>query len=339
MGRSAVRLKDIADKTGFSTNTVSLALRGSPRIPEHTREIIRAAASELNYLPNHIAKSLVSRETRTIGLVLTQVTNPALTETAQALELDLAGRGYGTLFATSNNETGDEIKVVEMFRSRQVDGMLVYPASLDRLDHIRRLRRANFPVVLLTHDPLGEIDSVSIDDRLGARRATEHLIGLGHRRIALLGGTDPGRKRHKFDGFVDALGAHGIALDETLFGRPAGPASADGYRAMDRLMQAAPPPTAIFAVTDTLAIGAMKWARDRNLHVPDDLAIIGFDNIEFADFAAVPLSSIEYAANVVARRAVRRLMTLIGAGDELPAPETALIDPALVVRQSTVKTA
>ena len=100
---STPRLKDIADKTGFSTNTVSLALRESPRIPAETRDVIRRAATELNYQPNHVARSLVSRETKTIGLILTDIMNPTLTETAQQVELALAERGYGTLFATSNH--------------------------------------------------------------------------------------------------------------------------------------------------------------------------------------------------------------------------------------------
>ncbi|WDQ99970.1 LacI family DNA-binding transcriptional regulator [Devosia sp. J2-20] len=108
MGKGTVRLKDIADRTGFSTNTVSLALRDSPRIPAETRELIRQAAASLNYLPNFIAKSLVSRETKTIGLVLTDITNPTLTHTAQAIELALAERGYATLFATSNNKLSEE---------------------------------------------------------------------------------------------------------------------------------------------------------------------------------------------------------------------------------------
>src|SRR5690606_16972859 len=159
MGRSIVRLKVIADKTGFSTNTVSLALRESPRIPEQTRVVIRQAAAELNYLPNQIAKSLVSRETKTIGLVLTDITNPVLTRVAQTIELALAERGYGTLFATSNNTLSEEISAIELFRARQVDGMLIYPTSHRRLDHLRPLRRANHPIVLLVGDPDAGIDA------------------------------------------------------------------------------------------------------------------------------------------------------------------------------------
>jgi LacI family transcriptional regulator len=153
LSKAIVRLKDIANKTGFSTNTVSLALRESPRIPEETRSLIRSAARELNYLPNHVAQSLVSRETRTVGLVLTDIMNPTLTQTAQAIEIALGEEGYGTLFATSNNTLSEEIKVVDMFRSRQVDGILIYPARHQNFEHLRPLRRANFPVVLLIADP------------------------------------------------------------------------------------------------------------------------------------------------------------------------------------------
>ena len=153
LGKGIVRLRDIAARTGFSLNTVSLALRNSERIPVETRNKIQSAALELRYVPNQIAKSLVSRETRTIGLVLTDILNPTLTQTAQAVEIALAAKGYGTLFATSNNTLEEEIKVVDMFRSRQVDGILIYPARHRDLEHLRPLRRANFPLVLLIADP------------------------------------------------------------------------------------------------------------------------------------------------------------------------------------------
>lgn len=336
MGKAVVRLKDIADETGFSTNTVSLALRSSPRIPKETRETIQTAARKLNYLPNHIAKSLVSRETKTIGLVLTQITNPALTETAQALELGLQELGYGTLFATSNTVLEDEIAVLEMFRSRQVDGMLIYPTSPAQIDHIRALRRANYPVVLLTDDPQGSIDSVSIDDRAGALKATRHLVELGHKRIGIIDGNNPLRNTNKFEGYRDALVEAGLTPNPELCVGPGGPEAASGYQAMEKLMRIDQPPTAIFTVMDAPAFGAMKWAREHQLSVPGDVAIIGFDNIEFAEFSAVPLSSVVYAAQDVARLAVERLMTLIKSGDVLPEPTLTLIEPELVIRQSTV---
>jgi LacI family transcriptional regulator len=335
MGKAIVRLKDIADKTGFSTNTVSLALRESPRIPAQTRELIQRAASELNYLPNHVAKSLVSRETKTIGLVLTDINNPALTQTAQAIEIALAERGYGTLFATSNNTLSEEIRAIDVFRSRQVDGMLIYPTSHRKLDHIRPLRRANYPVVLLVGDPDSGLDAVCVDDRRGAYKATRHLIESGHRRIGIIDTSNPNGNLEKREGYQQALSEAGIDMDETLLVDPQGNSTVRGFWAMDTMMSMKKRPSAIFAANDSLAIGALSWCTKHDMHVPKDVAIIGFDNIEYAEYASVPLSTVNYAADIVSRMAVDRLMRLISAGDHLPEPRVTLIDPDLVIREST----
>jgi LacI family transcriptional regulator len=335
MGKSIVRLKDIADKTGFSTNTVSLALRESPRIPEPTRMLIRQAAAELNYLPNQIAKSLVSRETKTIGLVLTDITNPTLTHTAQAIEKALAERGYGTLFATSNNNLNDEMRAIELVRARQVDGILIYPTTHRKLDHLRVLRRANYPIVLLVGDPDAGIDAVCIDERRGAYKATRHLIEIGHREIGIIDSANPHGNLEKREGFQQALKEAGIALVPEFFVDPHGHSVESGYWALDSLMSGARRPTAVFTANDSLAIGALRWCLKHGLKVPGDLAIAGFDNIEFAEYASVPLTSVNYAVEAVTRMAVDRLMRLIAAGDELPEPRVTQIDPDLVVREST----
>lgn len=333
MARSIVRLKDIADKTGFSTNTVSLALRQSPRIPQQTREVIQRAAAELNYLPNQIAKSLVSRETKTIGLVLTDINNPTLTHTAQAIEIALAERGYGTLFATSNNTLSEEMRAIELFRSRQVDGMLIYPTSHRQLDHIRPLRRAHYPVVLLVADPDAGIDAVCIDDRRGGYKATRHLIDVGHRRIGILDHSKLGNPE-KTQGYQQALSEAGIDYDRALLVDPLGDTPARGYWAMDTLMSGKRP-SAVFAANDSLAIGALRWCQTHGMRVPDDVAIVGFDNIEYAEYASVPLSTVNYAVEVVTRMAVDRLMRLISAGETLPEPRVTQIDPDLIIREST----
>jgi len=335
MGRSITRLKDIAERTGFSVNTVSLALRESVRIPEETRVVIRQAAEALNYAPNHVAKSLVSRETKTVGLVLTEITNPMLTHVAQAIELALAERGYSTLFATSNNDLATEKKVIEMFRSRQVDGMLIYPRNHRDLDHIRRLRQANYPVVLLVADLDAGIDAVCMDERLGAYRATRHLIDIGHTRIGVIDGAKPDGNFEKREGHIKALTEAGLSSDESLVADPMGNAIVRGYWAMDRLMSASNPPTAVLAACDSLAIGALRWTQKNGLRVPQDVAIIGFDNIEFAEHAATPISSVNYAVEMVTELAVERLIALIGAGDVLPEPRVTMIDPDLVIRDST----
>lgn len=339
MGKSIVRLKDIADRTGFSVNTVSLALRQSPRIPEETSLRIREAAEALNYLPNHVAKSLVSRETKTIGLVLTDITNPTLTHVAQAIELALAERGYSTLFATSNNDPAEERRVIEMFRSRQVDGMLIYPRSHRELDHIRKLRKSNYPVVLLVGDPDAGIDAVCVDERRGAYRAVRHLVDIGHRRIGIIDSANPLGNREKRDGYMQALGEAGIVYEEAFSADPQGHTVVRGYWAMDRLMSAPNRTTAVFAANDSLAVGALRWTQKNGLRVPQDVAIIGFDNIEFAEHAATPISSVNYEIEMVTELAVERLLLLIASGDQLPEPRVTMIDPDLIVRESTASAA
>ncbi|MBN9346687.1 MAG: LacI family DNA-binding transcriptional regulator [Devosia sp.] len=335
MGRSIVRLKDIADKTGFSTNTVSLALRHSPRIPQQTRDVIQRAAAELNYLPNQIAKSLVSRETKTIGLVLTDINNPVLTHTAQSIELALSARGYGTLFATSNNNLTEEVRAIEMVRARQVDGILIYPTGHRQLDHLRMLRRANYPIVLLVGEADAGIDAVGMDERRGAHKATRHLIDVGHRRIALIDGANPQGNREKREGYQQALAEAGIGFEPALVLDPRGNSVDRGYWAVDGVMSGPDRPTAIFAANDSLALGALRWCLKHNVRVPEDVAIVGMDNIEFGEYAGVPLSSVDYAVETVTRMAVERLMRLIAAGDQLPEPRITQIDPDLVIREST----
>jgi len=333
--KAIVRLRDIAEKTGFSTNTVSLALRESPRIPLETRAIIRSAAQELGYVPNYVAKSLVSRETRTIGLVLTDILNPTLTHTAQAVEIALAERGYGTLFATSNNTLAEEIKVVEMFRSRQVDGILIYPARHHDLEHLRPLRRANYPLVLLIADPDAGIDGVSVNDRSGGFQATRYLIGLGHRRIGFLDASHPNGNDEKLEGYQEALRQSGIPFDPDLVVATNGHYARHGYFGLDTLMGGPKRPTAVFSDNDSLALGALHWCHKHKVRIPQDLAIMGYDNIAFTEFGEPPLSTVNYDVDAVSRMAVDRLMRLIGAGDQLPEPRITLIDPELIIREST----
>ncbi len=332
--RSPIRLKDIAQKTGFSANTVSLALRESPRIPAETREVIRRAAEELNYQPNQIARSLVSRETKTIGLILTDLMNPILTKTAQQVELALAERGYGTLFASSNLSLSEEKQALETFRSRRVDGMLVYPAVHQQLGHIKAVSQ-EFPVVLLIAGQDIGVDVVSVDDRRGAQRAIKHLIELGHRRIGLLDPSPGNGNNEKLEGYLHALAQAGIAFDPALVVTTSGHYATHGYFGLDELMAIDQPPTAVFCHNDSLAMGALRWCNRNRRRVPQDVAIMGYDNIDFSEFTQPPMSTMNYAVDVVARLAVDRLLGLISAGDQPPKPRVTLIEPELVVREST----
>jgi LacI family transcriptional regulator len=335
VARTIVRLKDIAKKTGFSTNTVSLALRESSRVPSETREIIQRAARELNYWPNHIAKSLVSRETKTIGLVVTSIRNPVHTLVAEVIERTLAEKGYSTLFATSREDVVTEKKVIEMFLSRRVDGILIYPVSHRRIEHIKALREMDFPVVMLVGVPESGVDGVGIDDRSGGYKATRYLIELGHRRIGITNPTDPEQNIEKFEGYLRALAEARISFDPELAVTPNATSPAQGYYLMEALMTVRPRPTALLHSVDALAMGALRWCQVHGVRVPEDISIMGYDNLDSSEFASVPLSSVNYAADIVAGMAVDRLMRLISSPNRLPEPRVTLIEPQLVVREST----
>lgn len=337
MAKMIARLEDIAKATGFSKNTVSLALRESPRIPQTTRDAIQSVARALNYRPNHIAKSLTNRETKTIGLVLADITNPILTQTSQALEKALMARGYGTLFATSNNSLTEEIDAIEMFQARQVDGMLIYPTRGQRnYQHILRLRQANFPVVMLVPGQDAGIDMVSVDEKLGAYKAVRHLIDQGHTVIGTIDTNNPNGNREKFEGYCQALAEAGIAFRDEWQVDPINHTPSAGYWAMDTLMNGARP-TAVFVANDYMALGALRWCQRNEISVPRDMALIGFDNLDISEFFATPLSSVNYEIELVTRMAVDRLMRLIGTAGPLPEPRVTLIEPELVLRDSTAR--
>ncbi len=333
--RGRTRLKDIAEKTGFSINTVSVALRGGEKVPRSTRKIILDAARQLNYLPNALARSLASNNSRMVGVVLSHLLSPILAQCAQLIERRLEGRGYRMMLMAANGDHEREKIVVDALRAHQVEGILIYPSDLGRVEHLVSLRQAGFPVVLLSGTPGQAVDLVSVDDRTGMAKLTSHMIELGHRRIALVDVCQRNGDFRKLAGYQDALRAHGIPFDDALVVCPRGHnTAASGYEAAGALAGLNPKPTAVLGSSDPIAIGVMGWCRDHGIGVPVDLSVGGFDDIESAAYLSVPLTTVGYSASGVSEQAVARLMSLIEAGTDLPEPMTVLIDPGLVVRRS-----
>ena len=245
MEKPRARLKDVAQATGFSVNTVSLALRSSRRIPQATSALILEAARRLDYVPNRAARSLVSHSSGAVGLVLTDLGDPSQASAARAIDRRLAEAGYSMILAESDHSVDDEIAAVEALRSHQVDGLLIYPADHGRIAHLRRWRAAGQSIVFLRADRHAGVDIAAVDDRLGAFKATAHLAALGHRRIAFFDSGAPPGNREKFDGYRDALVSHDLALDLALALDPLGHSAGSGYEAMARLMAIKPRPTAL----------------------------------------------------------------------------------------------
>ncbi len=334
MGRPRSTLKDIAEATGFSANTVSLALRGSTRLPERTRELILKEAERLNYYPNRIARSLASSATRTIGLVMTDILNPTLTLAAHTIERELSEAGYAVMFAATDASVENEKRAIGLFQSYQVDGMLVYPANRSSFEHVRRVDDAGTPVLLLVNVPDAGLDIVTIDDSEGAYRAFHHLCSHRHRVFAMLDGGRALGNLDKLNGATRAVREAGLSPEAIAVFDPEGHAAVHGYNLMPRVMALAPRPSALFASTDSLAFGALHWCREHGVDVPGDLAIIGYDNTEGAAYSVPPLTTVNYAADEISRIGVDRILQRLAGSKPWNGPETRLIRPELIIRET-----
>jgi LacI family transcriptional regulator len=214
--------------------------------------------------------------------------------------------------------------------------MLVYPRTHHELDAVRRLRLSGLPVVLLAGGADCGLDVVGTDERRGAYKAVAHLVELGHRRIAMIDCSMRHGNAGKRSGYRQALAEAGIAFDPVLELVPDGHTVGHGCRSCARLLALSDRPTALFTSTDSIALGALRACQLAGVSVPGDLAICGFDNIEYGEYATTPLSSVNYSVGTIARRAVGRLLELIDGGDPLPEPIATMIDPALIKRESTL---
>ncbi|MBL4646202.1 MAG: LacI family DNA-binding transcriptional regulator, partial [Rhizobiales bacterium] len=268
MAKPRVRLKEIAESTGYSVNTVSLALRGSPRLPEETRALILKEAERQNYLPNHIARSLKNQATHTIGLVLTDIMNPTITLAARTIEQQLANAGYGVMFAASDNVLANEVKALSRFQSYQVDGIIIYPTNRNETDHIAAIHDSGMPILALADVSKGKLNVVAVDDRMGAYKAVEHLISKGHKQIAILDGAYSLGHSDKVEGAQKALSDAGLPVENLRIINPLGSSAAHGFRAAQKALEQSPRPTALFATTDSLGIGVLNWCINNGVNVP-----------------------------------------------------------------------
>lgn len=329
------RLKDIADEVGVSVNSVSLALNGSPRINEKTRLRIEETAKKLNYIPNRLASSLVRSQTNTIGLLLPRMTNPVFASTAQRIEIELMAHGYNMILMTTDHDPADQANAVDALLSREVDGIFMYPSKPMDWTKIRSVRMANYPLVLLSGGDFDcPIDAVYMNQYLGTYTSTLHLKNLGHKNIAFLGGgTVIDSEKHR--GYKTAMEEDGgyhpelvISVNEV--------SCEQGYAAAPEILKRKPHPTAIMTSGDYLAVGALRWFHDRGIRVPEDMALIGYDDLEMSRFTEVALSSVTNNYDELAAQAVNLMLSLISQKDSLSdvEPRHIAIEPKLTVRDS-----
>ncbi|MGW1544291.1 LacI family DNA-binding transcriptional regulator [Streptomyces sp. NPDC002309] len=323
-------IRDVAEHAGVSKSLVSLVLRGSGQVRPDKREAVLRAVRELGYRPNAAARSLSERRTRTVGVLLNDLRNPWFVDLLDGLDSLLHTAGMHMLLADArlNRRTGHDL--TGPFLDLGTDGLVVVgtlpePAALDTV-------AARMPVVVAgARDPVPPgVDVVAGDDEQGTRLVTEHLIGLGHRRIAHLAGYGAvGELRRR--SFEATMRAHGLAGDAVV--EPCDQTEEGGHRAAVRLLARPGRPTAVLAVNDTAAVGALSAAGDMGLSVPGDLSVTGYDNTGVSRLRHLWLTTVDNAGHEVGRRAARRLL------DRLEAPggegRLQLAVPTLEVRGTT----
>lgn len=331
-------IHDVAAKAGVSTTTVSHVVNGSRFVSEATTRRVRRAMKELHYRPNAVARSLRRQHTHTLGLVLPDSSNPFFAEVARSVETYAFEHGYNVLFGSSDGDLKKENAYLQVLIDNQVDG-IIFVAAGESAQNVERLLGKRLPLVVVDREFKHVVaDYVVADNRQGGYLATSHLIELGHRVIGCIAGPStvtPSAER--VTGYRDALQEHAIPYDSHLI-RRGDFGAASGFETMQYFLarRESRRPTAIFACNDMMALGALGALYQAGLRVPDDVAIVGFDDIVLASYTSPPLTTIQQPKYEMGQLAARILIEHIQSRQPHK-PERHLLPTQLVVRASTLK--
>ena len=337
MGKK-ITIKDIARLANVSHMTVSRALNNKPRIHSETRERILSIAKDLNYQPNFIARSLVMKRTKTLGLVITTIANPFYNELAQGIESTARGLGYNIILCCTNYDLSSEQQYIEVLRSKGVDGIILSSAHMEDRNVIG-LAQEGFPIVMVnrrTYHPIvkEKVDYVGVDNLLGGFLAVEHLIKLGHKRIGVIGGSsDSSVGFERLEGGKKAFEAYGLnqITDYFLDGDFL---KDSGYRGGKRFLNMMEPPTAVFATNDYMALGAYQAILEEGRKIPEEIAIVGFNDIEFTAMKGIELTTVGQKKFEMGALAVKTLVEKVEGGEVKPPTKEIFLRPELIVRKT-----
>lgn len=333
MASDRVRIQDIARVAGVSNQTVSRVLNHKPDVSIETRERIEAVIKQLGYRPSDLARGLRNKNTRTIGLVVPDSANPFFAEIAKGVENGGFAAGYSVILCNSAQDKARELEHLELLRAKGVDG-IIFIATSTEIDHIGPLIDSGIPVALFYREAPGlNVDTFAIDNRLAGALATQHLTDLGHRQIACIRPrSDKTPSGQRVAGYRAALEAVGVSPAPRLMPRGDNLIES-GARAALELLDSGEPFTAIFASNDAMAIGALRALRDRGLRVPDDISLVGVDDILLASFVDPPLTTVAQDKQVAGERAVASLIERIE-GRYTGGRRENLLGIQLIVRRS-----
>jgi len=340
LARRRITSYDVAKAAGVSQTTVSFVLNqvAEANISDETRQRVVAIAEQMGYVPDAAARALVLGRTQIIGVVVTTLDDPFIGALVQTIESAAHDQGYVVILASSNDVPEREIAAATMLQSRRVDGVIVASSRIGAL-YKGHLEQPRVPVVLINSlaEPSDElVCSVGVDNRHGGYLATAHLIQKGHRRIAYVASPpDRSDNKERMAGYRQALAEAGIGFDPSLVVQGTGGVDGGG-RALPLLLSVDDPPSAVFCYNDLTAIGLIDSARRVGLVLPQDLAVVGFDDIAFARFCYPPLTTVAQPIAELGRRAIELMLALLSDDAQSAAPgRNVTLKGELVVRASS----
>ncbi|WP_045878436.1 LacI family DNA-binding transcriptional regulator [Pseudofrankia sp. DC12] len=331
----SVSVVDVARRAGVSVGTVSNVLNRPDRVSPPTRGRVLAAIEELGFVRNEAARQLRAGRGRTIGLIVLDVRNPFFTDLAAGVEAAAADEGLSVVLCDSGDDPRREERYLSLLQEQRAYGILITPVSQDH-SRIGEIRQHGTPVVLVDRAASGRQCSVSVNDPVGGELAAAHLLALGHRRIAFIGGPLTTRQvADRLAGARHAVAAAGLGEETLTLVETSALNVAAGRQAGERVAEMAAPgrPTAVFCANDLIALGVLQEMTRRRLKIPEDLAIVGYDNIDFAAAAAVPLTSVAQPRAQLGQAAAELLIDEVA--HRTHRHRQVVFEPDLVVREST----
>jgi len=329
MPSSRPTINDVATRAGVSKSLVSLALSGSTKVSDVSRQRIVEAAVELGYRRNAAARSLAVRRSHTIGVLILDLHNPVFAEILDGVQIEVRKHGYSTMLISGGTDPELEQAEIDTLLQFQVEGLILIAHRLPA--HVLTAFAAEVPTVVVTRDDIAvpNMDSVSNDDVAGARMAVDHLVELGHSRIIHLSGGDNPVSHARAEGYRLAMTQHGLA--EHIRVMPGGLTDAKGYAAARDALSAAP--TALFVANDVAAIGAIAAVENANLRIPEDISVIGYDGIRIGGMRRLNLTTIAQPLAGLGRLAAQHMLHRIN--DRTAPANRQHVSATLVVRGTT----
>jgi DNA-binding LacI/PurR family transcriptional regulator len=329
-GRKRPTILDVAGVAGVSKSLVSMVIRGDDRVSLERRQAVLDAIADLNYRPNAMARGLVQRRTRIVGLVISDLRNPFYGGVVTGIQEQALESNYKVMISTGERRVELEEDAIESFLELRVDGLILATSQID--DHAIARASASVPVVVLNRETSDAAsDSITNDNLMGAEIAVEHCHSLGHRQIAHVHGGPSAAARARREGYERSMGR--LGLDEEIRIFDGGFTEDGGYRGGRALLARKPLPTAVFAANDLCAIGVLNALEEAAYTIPGDVSLVGYDDTSLAALRHVSLTSIHQPGEDMGRLAVARLLERIHEGRTEPRHD--IVSPSLVVRSTT----